>query len=109
MIAGNLDMSSQKAVFKFEGNEWVTPIADQLQVGIGHLMDYLRTETYRMWVECVCVDLGLTVIPIVLPQFVQPAREQQAAAPAQLYWQEQESLSNSLTYLFIIANINCPY
>lgn len=41
-------MTSQKAVFKFEGNEWVTPIADQLQVGYAHLQDYLRTETYRM-------------------------------------------------------------
>lgn len=47
---GNLDMISNKAVFKLEGNEWVTPIADQLQVGIGHLMDYLRSETYRMYV-----------------------------------------------------------
>lgn len=41
-------MASQKAVFKLEGNEWVTPIADQLQVGISHLADYLRTETYKM-------------------------------------------------------------
>lgn len=41
-------MASQKAVFKLEGNEWVTPIADQLQVGINHLADYLRTETYKM-------------------------------------------------------------
>lgn len=45
---GNLDMSSNKSAFKFEGNEWVTPIADQLQLGIGHLMEYLRSETYRV-------------------------------------------------------------
>lgn len=45
---GNLDMSSNKSVFKFEGNEWVTPIADQLQIGINHLMEYLKSETYRM-------------------------------------------------------------
>lgn len=49
-VLGNLDMTSQKAVFKLEGNEWVTPIADQLQVGINHLAEYLRTETYRMYV-----------------------------------------------------------
>lgn len=48
---GNLDMISNKSVFKFEGNEWVAPIADQLQLGVGHLMEYLRTETYRMWVN----------------------------------------------------------
>ncbi|KAJ8952998.1 hypothetical protein NQ318_015358 [Aromia moschata] len=45
---GNLDMASNKSVFKFEGNEWVPPIADQLQLGVSHLMDYLRTETYRI-------------------------------------------------------------
>jgi len=45
---GNLDMISNKAVFKLDGNEWVTPIADQLQVGINHLIDYLRSETYRI-------------------------------------------------------------
>ncbi|KAG5869604.1 hypothetical protein JTB14_001684 [Gonioctena quinquepunctata] len=45
---GNLDMASNKSVFKFEGNEWVAPIADQLQLGLSHLMDYLRSETYRV-------------------------------------------------------------
>lgn len=45
---GNLDMISNKSVFRLDGNEWVTPIADQLQVGISHLMDYLRSETYRI-------------------------------------------------------------
>ncbi|XP_046684178.1 ras suppressor protein 1-like [Homalodisca vitripennis] len=28
-------------------NPWVTPIADQLQVGISHVMDYIRSETYK--------------------------------------------------------------
>lgn len=41
-------MNSNKAAFKFEGNEWVAPIADQLQLGINHLMDYLKSETYRV-------------------------------------------------------------
>lgn len=45
---GNLDMASNKSVFRFEGNEWVQPIADQLALGITHLLDYLRSETYRM-------------------------------------------------------------
>lgn len=47
---GNLDMTSNKAAFRFEGNEWVQPIADQLQLGINHLQDYLKSETYRMYV-----------------------------------------------------------
>lgn len=45
---GNLDMASNKSVFKFEGNVWEKPIADQLQLGVSHLQDYLRTETYRV-------------------------------------------------------------
>lgn len=45
---GNLDMVSNKAQFRFEGNEWEKPIADQLVLGIGHLMEYLRSGAYRM-------------------------------------------------------------
>ncbi|XP_025832396.1 ras suppressor protein 1-like isoform X1 [Agrilus planipennis] len=45
---GNLDMAGHKSVFKLEGNEWVTPIADQLKLGISHLLDYLKSETYRI-------------------------------------------------------------
>lgn len=45
---GNLDMSSNKSVFKFEGNEWVEPIKDQLRLGLNHLMDYLKSDTYKM-------------------------------------------------------------
>lgn len=44
---GNLDLVSNKAVFRMEFNPWVTPIGDQLQVGISHVMDYIRSETYR--------------------------------------------------------------
>lgn len=46
-ITGNLDLVSNKAVFRMEFNPWVTPIGDQLQVGISHVMDYIRSETYR--------------------------------------------------------------
>ncbi|CAG9835157.1 unnamed protein product [Diabrotica balteata] len=44
---GNSDMSSNKSAFRYEGNIWVPPIAEQLQLGISHLQDYLRSETYR--------------------------------------------------------------
>ncbi|KAH1005302.1 hypothetical protein HUJ04_006313 [Dendroctonus ponderosae] len=45
---GQLDMSSNKAAFRLEGNKWIPPIADQLQLGISHLQDYLKSETYRI-------------------------------------------------------------
>lgn len=45
---GNLDMTSNKSILKLEGNEWVKPIAEQLQLGISHLIDYLRSETYKL-------------------------------------------------------------
>ncbi|XP_044003913.1 ras suppressor protein 1 isoform X1 [Aphidius gifuensis] len=44
---GNIDLISNKAVFRMEFNPWVTPIGDQLQVGISHVMDYIRSETYK--------------------------------------------------------------
>nr|CAD7417627.1 unnamed protein product [Timema cristinae] len=45
---GNLDLVSNKSVLKMENNFWVTPIADQLQVGVSHVVDFIRTETYRI-------------------------------------------------------------
>ncbi|XP_043479652.1 ras suppressor protein 1 [Leptopilina heterotoma] len=44
---GNLDLVSNKAVFRMEYNPWVTPIGDQLQVGVSHVIDYIRSETYK--------------------------------------------------------------
>ncbi|KAG8229606.1 hypothetical protein J437_LFUL002330 [Ladona fulva] len=32
-----------------ENNPWVAPIADQLQVGISHVIDYIRTDTYNLY------------------------------------------------------------
>ena len=48
---GNIDLSSNKAIFKMEGNEWVTPIAEQFTLGISHVMDYIRSTTYRMYLR----------------------------------------------------------
>nr|CAD7267207.1 unnamed protein product [Timema shepardi] len=45
---GNLDLVSNKSVLKMENNFWVTPITDQLQVGVSHVVDFIRTETYRI-------------------------------------------------------------
>ncbi|KAK7492746.1 hypothetical protein BaRGS_00016051 [Batillaria attramentaria] len=44
---GNLDLVGTKQVFKAENNPWVTPIADQFQVGISHVFDYIRSDTYK--------------------------------------------------------------
>uniref|UniRef100_A0A0X3Q2S1 Ras suppressor protein 1 n=1 Tax=Schistocephalus solidus TaxID=70667 RepID=A0A0X3Q2S1_SCHSO len=44
---GNLNFSGTAHVVKLTGNYWVSPIEDQLQVGISHVFDYIRSETYR--------------------------------------------------------------
>uniref|UniRef100_A0A8D2HGW8 Ras suppressor protein 1 n=1 Tax=Urocitellus parryii TaxID=9999 RepID=A0A8D2HGW8_UROPR len=47
VTAGNLDLTGQKQVFKAENNPWVTPIADQFQLGVSHVFEYIRSETYK--------------------------------------------------------------
>lgn len=44
---GNLDLTSQRSVVRMEGNPWVPPIADQLQIGVSHVIEYIRTDTYK--------------------------------------------------------------
>ncbi|XP_052253160.1 ras suppressor protein 1-like [Dreissena polymorpha] len=44
---GNLDLVGSRQVFRGENNPWVTPIADQYQVGVFHVFDYIRSETYK--------------------------------------------------------------
>ncbi|KAM7390885.1 hypothetical protein PAMA_008879 [Pampus argenteus] len=44
---GNLDLTGPKQVFKAENNPWVTPIADQFQLGVSHVFEYFRSETYK--------------------------------------------------------------
>ncbi|KAG7336102.1 hypothetical protein KOW79_000795 [Hemibagrus wyckioides] len=44
---GNLDLTGPKQVFKAESNPWVTPIADQFQLGVSHVFEYVRSETYK--------------------------------------------------------------
>jgi hypothetical protein len=47
LFPGNLDLTGQKQVFKAENNPWVTPIADQFQLGVSHVFEYIRSETYK--------------------------------------------------------------
>jgi len=44
---GNLDLLGTKQIFKADNNHWVTPIADQFQVGVSHVFDYIRSDTYK--------------------------------------------------------------
>jgi hypothetical protein len=36
-----------------EGNPWVPPIADQLQIGVTHVIEYIRTDTYKLYVHLI--------------------------------------------------------
>jgi len=47
-LVGNLDLVGLKQVFKAENNPWVPPIEDQLQIGVSHVFDYIRTDTYKL-------------------------------------------------------------
>ena len=48
VVVGALDLVGTKQVFKAENNPWVPPIADQFQVGVSHVFDYIREETYKL-------------------------------------------------------------
>lgn len=47
-FTANLDLIGTKSVLKMEENEWVQPIAEQYLLGISHVLDYIKTEAYRM-------------------------------------------------------------
>ncbi len=44
---GDLDFLSSRAVLKLDNNPWVPPIEDQLVLGVSHVVEYIRTETYK--------------------------------------------------------------
>lgn len=44
---GNLDLAGSKQVLKADSNPWVAPIADQFQIGITHVFDFIRSDTYK--------------------------------------------------------------
>eukprot|EP00108_Taenia_solium_P005141 TsM_000652500 transcript=TsM_000652500 gene=TsM_000652500 len=62
-VLGNLDLTGPKQVAKLSGNYWVSPIEDQLQVGLSHVFDYIRSETYKF-----LHDRHLTMNPPVPPK-----------------------------------------
>jgi len=45
--AGNLDLTGAKNVFKADRNPWVHPIQEQFLLGITHVFDYIRSDTYK--------------------------------------------------------------
>ncbi len=44
---GHLDFLNSRSVLKLDNNPWVPPIEDQLVLGVSHVIEYIRTETYR--------------------------------------------------------------
>ena len=44
---GQLDFLSSRSVLKLDNDPWVPPIEDQLVLGVAHVVEYIRTETYR--------------------------------------------------------------
>ncbi|XP_022087032.1 ras suppressor protein 1-like [Acanthaster planci] len=44
---GKLDLYSGNTALKAENNPWVPPIASQFQVGVSHVFEYIRSETYK--------------------------------------------------------------
>merc|ERR1711942_331922 len=43
---GSLDFLSSRSILKLDNNPWVPPIEDQLMLGVSHVIEYIRTETY---------------------------------------------------------------
>jgi len=44
---GSLDFLSSRSILKLDNNHWVPPIEDQLMLGVSHVIEYIRTETYK--------------------------------------------------------------
>lgn len=44
---GNMDFLSSRAILKLDNNPWVPPIEDQLVLGVSHVIEYVRSDTYR--------------------------------------------------------------
>merc|ERR1719510_2751422 len=44
---GSMDFLSSRSILKLDNNPWVPPIEDQLMLGVSHVIEYIRTETYK--------------------------------------------------------------
>merc|ERR1712080_667138 len=44
---GSMDFLSSRSILKLDNNPWVPPIEDQLALGVSHVIEYIRTETYK--------------------------------------------------------------
>lgn len=72
---GTLDLASNKSVLRLEGNFWVPPIEDQLKLGPSHVLDYLRSETYK-----VLYSRHMSAKPPPPPQTVDKSKKASRAA-----------------------------
>lgn len=44
----DLDLLGQKSVLKMEENPWVQPISEQYLLGISHVLEYIKSDAYKM-------------------------------------------------------------
>merc|ERR1711994_986599 len=44
---GQLEFLSSRKILKLDNNPWVPPIEDQLILGVSHVIEYIRSETYK--------------------------------------------------------------
>lgn len=43
----NFDISSQRSTIRMEGNPLDPELADQLKLGVSHVLDFIRSDYYR--------------------------------------------------------------
>ena len=42
------DINSQRSILRIEGNPLDNDLADQLKLGISHVIDFIRSDIYRV-------------------------------------------------------------
>ena len=47
IFVANLDLLGTKNVFKYDSNPWAPPIVEQLNIGLSHLFEYVKSDTYK--------------------------------------------------------------
>ena len=46
-LIGNLDLVSPKHLFRIDNNPWIEELADHINLGVSHVMSYLRSSAAR--------------------------------------------------------------
>lgn len=51
----------QKSVLKMEENPWVQPISEQYLLGISHVLEYIKSDAYKMYVETALIERRVNI------------------------------------------------